>query len=60
MAKIDKLLTMKDLMEIIPRDKKTVRKYVEHLPVVTIGRCKYWQESVIRDFIEANTERRDT
>jgi predicted DNA-binding transcriptional regulator AlpA len=51
---IDRLLTLKDVMEIIPRSKKTVMGYIKHLPRVELGRTVYWKESVIRDFIDAN------
>lgn len=54
--KIDRLLTMNDLMQIFPRSKKTIMSYVKHLPRVEVGHSVYWKESVIRDFIEANTK----
>lgn len=54
---IDRLLTLKDVMEIIPRSKKTVMGYIKHLPRVELGRTVYWKESVIRDFIDANERR---
>ena len=54
--KIDRLLTMNDLMQIFPRNKRTIMSYVKHLPRVEVGRSVYWKESVIRDFIEANTK----
>lgn len=57
---IDRLLTLDDLTEIFPRSKWSIRQYLKGLPVVRIGRTPYWQESVIRDFIEAHTERRET
>ena len=54
---IDRLLTLKDVMEIIPRSKKTVMGYIKHLPRVELGRTVYRKESVIRDFIDANERR---
>ena len=54
---IDRLLTLADVMEIIPRSKKTVMGYIKHLPRVELGRAVYWKESVIRDFIDANERR---
>lgn len=51
---IDRLLTLKDVMEIIPRSKKTIMGYLKHLPRVELGRSVFWKESVIRDFIDAN------
>ena len=52
--RIDRLLSLADVMEIIPRSKKTVMAYLAHLPRVEIGRSVFWKESVIREFIDAN------
>lgn len=54
---IDRLLTLADVMEIIPRSKKTIMGYLKHLPRVELGRSVFWKESVIRDFIDANERR---
>lgn len=54
---MDRLMTLADVMEIIPRSKKTVMGYIKHLPRVELGRTVYWKESVIRDFIDANERR---
>lgn len=51
---IDRLMTLADVMEIIPRSKKTIMGYLKHLPRVELGRSVFWKESVIRDFIDAN------
>lgn len=54
---MDRLMTLADIMEIIPRSKKTIMGYLKHLPRVELGRAVYWKESVIRDFIDANERR---
>lgn len=51
---MDRLMTLADVMEIIPRSKKTIMGYLKHLPRVELGRSVFWKESVIRDFIDAN------
>lgn len=54
---MDRLLTLADVMEIIPRSKKTIMGYLKRLPRVELGRSVFWKESVIRDFIDANERR---
>lgn len=54
---MDRLMTLADVMEIIPRSKKTIMGYLKHLPRVELGRSVFWKESVIRDFIDANERR---